>query len=107
MEYAKAMTQVLEKEGLPLQDEGDLDPIMEVCWWLVVDGYGQYVCRCGTGLADTPCDARTHMCTQAIGDRRFVFLGEASHGTHEYYSAYFLGCFSAIAVLWWKPPTDH
>lgn len=30
MEYAKAMAQVLEREGLPLQDEADLDPLMEV-----------------------------------------------------------------------------
>lgn len=52
MDYAKAMQTVLEQEGLPLQDERDLDPLLE-----------------------------------AIGDKRFVFLGEASHGTHEYYSA--------------------
>lgn len=41
---------MLEREGLPLETDQDLDPLIE-----------------------------------AIGDKRFVFLGEASHGTHEYY----------------------
>jgi hypothetical protein len=30
MEYSKVMTQVLEREGLPLQNEKDLDPLIEV-----------------------------------------------------------------------------
>lgn len=42
---------MLEREGLPLETDRDLDPLI-----------------------------------QAIGDKRFVFLGEASHGTHEYYT---------------------
>lgn len=80
MEYAKAMTQVLEREGLPLENDKDLDPLMEVravsgrdrCW---LDGV--LICRRNCTL----------FVRQAIGDKRFVLLGEASHGTHEYYSA--------------------
>lgn len=42
-----------------------------------------------------------YMHTQAIGDKRFVFLGEASHGTHEYYSTYlYIPCvFFSLSLL--------
>lgn len=72
------MTQVLEREGLPLENDKDLDPLMEVRAAFVLLGDDL--------MGFSMCRRSQHAMRQAIGDKRFVFLGEASHGTHEYYS---------------------